>query len=246
MQFYIPHKNNPLLNWRVFSSLKLKKEGVMEKISIIRYSPRGENHPLTAQLVECYRNVFADEPWHEWLKCRQCGEYWGVKDRAMLASMKFRHCGKKLVDFWPKEQVISDLHHEITPSSSCWLAMDKKVVVGFCWGYPIAVGELKAKLNIQFSGQRENELIVYQDEVGVLSAYRGRNIAKAMVLRRLDDFLNQGLKFGIVRTRQNPEPSVTFTWYTQKLGYEILAAYPGNDGRVILGRRLNELRELLI
>ena len=104
----------------------------MEKVSLIRYSPHDGNHLLTTKLVECYRDVFADEPWHEWLKCPQCNKYWGIKDRALLASMKFQHCRKTLVDFWPREQVISDLYHEITPSSSCWLAVNEEVVVGFC------------------------------------------------------------------------------------------------------------------
>lgn len=220
----------------------------MKNISFVRYSPHGGDHLLTAQLVECYRDVFADEPWHEWLKCPQCGNYWGIKDRELLASVKFHHCDKPLIDFWSREQVISDLYHEITQLSSCWLTMDKKTVVGFCWGYPITIGELEAKLGVSLNIQSDSnsaELVAYQDEVGVLSTYRGRKIAKAMISRRLDDFLTQGLKFGVVRTRQNPEPSTTFLWYTQKLGYEILAAYPGNDGRVVLGRRLAGLKELL-
>ena len=220
----------------------------MENISLIRYSPNNGDHLLTAQLVECYRDVFADGPWHEWLKCPQCQKYWGTKDRQLLASTKFRHCDTPLVDFWPREQVVCDLHHEITPESSCWLAVSNDTVVGFCWGYPITAADLEVKLGVSFSAKLEcenTELVAYQDEVGVLSAHRGHKVAKAMVARRLDDFLEQGLKIGIVRTRQSPEPSETFLWYTQKLGYQILANYPGEDGRVILGRELDDLKELL-
>jgi len=220
----------------------------MENVSLIRYSPNGDDHALTAQLVECYRDVFADGPWHEWLKCSQCQKYWGMKDRGFLASNKFCHCNTPLVDFWPREQVVCDLHHEITPEASCWLALGNVSVVGFCWGYPITITNLEAKLGISFSTRLEHEAtepVAYQDEVGVLSVYRGRKIAKAMVARRLDDFLAQGLKVGIVRTRQSPEPSETFLWYTNKLGYRILANYPGEDGRVVLGRNLDGLKELL-
>lgn len=221
----------------------------MKGVSLIRYSPYKDNDLLTAQLVECYRDVFADKPWHEWLKCSQCQKYWGIKDRGLLASYKFRHCDIPLTDFWPREQVVSDLYHEITPETSCWLAMDNYRVVGFCWGYPITIPDLESKLGVSFGtnfGCGRFNPVAYQDELGVLSTYRGQKIARAMIVRRLNDFLAQGLNVGIVRTRQRPEPSDTFLWYTEKLGYEILANYPANDGRVILGRPLSGLKELLI
>ncbi|MEK7538374.1 MAG: GNAT family N-acetyltransferase [Patescibacteria group bacterium] len=222
----------------------------MENISLIRYSPDSNDYLLTAQLVECYRDVFADTPWNEWLKCSKCGKYWGVKDQGLLASLNFRHCDIPLVDFWSREQVLFDLRHEIISGSSCWLAMSNKTVVGFCWGYPINISDLETKLGVSFNTELEynfgtSGLAAYQDEVGVLSAYRGRKIAKAMIIHRLNDFLTQGLQIGIVRTRQKPEPSETFMWYTQKLGYKILANYPNDDGRVILVRQLSGLKELL-
>lgn len=220
----------------------------MNSISFVRYSPHNGDNPLTAQLVECYRDVFADRPWYEWLKCPRCQKYWGIKDRGLLASYKFRHCEASLVDFWSREQVISDIYHEITPEASCWLAMDNDRVIGFCWGYPITISNLESKLGLSFGANFEYgkfNPFAYQDELGVLSAYRGQKIAKAMIVRRLDDFLAQGLNIGIVRTRQGPEPSDTFLWYTEKLGYKILTQYPDNDGRVILGRQLSGLKELL-
>ncbi len=214
----------------------------MAAVSFVRYSPEQSDPSITHQLVECYRAVFATAPWHEWLKCPVCSRYWGIKDQELLSLSGFRHCGVPLVDFWSREQVVSDLHHEITPQASCWLALDGTTVVGFCWGYPLTVAALQAKLGIAFGGEipRENDdsVVAYQDEVGVLAAYRGRKIAKAMVALRHEDFVAQGLRFGVVRTRQSPEPSLTFLWYTQKLDYKILATYPGEDGRVVLGRRL--------
>lgn len=223
----------------------------MNNVVFTRYSPKDGNASLLAQLVECYRDVFADGPWHEWLVCPVCRKYWGIRDRNILASSQFRHCNTPLVDFWPREKVVSDLRHEITPESSCWLAMDGNKVVGFCWGYPITVINLEAKLGISFSAElkislENHELIAYQDEVGVLSAYRGHKIAKTMISHRLKDFIAQDLEVGIVRTRQGPEPSETFLWYTGKLGYRTLVRYPGDDGRVILARQLSGLEELLI
>ena len=222
----------------------------MKSISLVRYSPHDQVHAITTQVVECYREVFSDTPWHEWLRCAVCNKYWGACDRALLASYQFRHCDTPLVDFWPREQVIADLFHEIAPDSSCWIAMEECRVVGFCWGYPITLQELENKLGNTFSHAvgipvESTQLVAYQDEVGVLSAYRGRKIAKKMVALRLIDFKAKNLEFAVVRTRQYPEPSETFLWYTKKLGYRILASYPDADGRVILGRNLLGLLDLL-
>lgn len=229
--------------------LFFKKEEQVQHISFIRYSPHNNDDAITTQLVECYRDVFADEPWHEWLKCSTCQRYWGTKDRELLVSYKFSHCDTPLVDFWTREQVTYDLYHEITPEASCWLAIDTDKVVGFCWGYPITIHTLEEKLGVPFNdtlGYDPSSLVTYQDEVGVLSNYRGRKIAKTMFRHRLNDFLEQGLEVGIVRTKQYPEPSQTFLWYTNKLGYEIVANYPDNDGRVVLvGRQLSNLKKLL-
>lgn len=222
----------------------------MKDVSFSRYSPDKSDRIVTTQLVECYRDVFADRPWNEWLKCPVCGKYWGIKDKDHLTCYKFHHCGVPLVDFWPREEVLADLSHEIVSGSSCWLAMNKESIIGFCWGYPIKIDDLETKLGIPIISNLGYldiyEQVAYQDEVGVISSYRGRKVAKAMVIRRLDDFIAQGLQCGIVRTKQSPEPSETFLWYTQKLGYEILAKYPGDDGRVVLGRKLAGLKELLL
>jgi ribosomal protein S18 acetylase RimI-like enzyme len=218
----------------------------MKNVSIVRYSPHTSDIMLTAQLVECYRDVFADSPWNEWLKCPKCQKYFGRNDSGFLASQKFQHCNVPLIDYWSRDQVVSDLYYEITEQTSCWLAMDEQKVIGFCWGYSIPLADLEIKLDISFGDNlKKDTLVAYQDEAGVLSSYRGHKIAKAMVAHRLDDFIAQGLDIGIVRTRQYPEPSITFLWYTEKLGYKILARYPGDDGRVILGRELNGLKKLL-
>jgi len=217
----------------------------MKDISFVRYSVETAATEITSQFVDCYREVFAETPWHEWMKCPNCQKYWGKKDRPLIESWNFNHCEVQMVEFWTKDQVLSDLQHEITSETSCWLALHQEKVVGFCYGYPITVTNLEKKLGIEIGEKIKkqfgnNTTVAYQDDVGVLTPYRNKKIAKSMVALRLKDFINQGLKIGIVRTREKPEPSVTFLWY-QKIGYEILARYPGDDGRVILGRNLEDL-----
>jgi GNAT superfamily N-acetyltransferase len=218
------------------------------EFTFVKYNPRDPaSLSLTAQLVECYREVFAPRPWREWLKCSNsaCNKYWGTDDKDQLAALNYRHCDKPVKDFWPREQVIIDIYNEITPEASCWLALCGDKVAGFCWGYPIDKTKLEKKLGVTIDyGLLGNDfqIVAYQDEVGVAPEYRNRKLAKALVALRFADFAKQGLQVGIVRTREAPQPSETFLWYTKKLGYKVLARYPGDDGRVILGRRISDLK----
>lgn len=209
-------------------------------VSIEEYDE--SDHSRTAQLIECYKDVFQDRPWNEWLKCCVCGKYWGTKDREELVQLGFIHCEKPLVDFWTRTEVLGNIRRDLVQDSSCWLAVDQFKVIGFCWGYPMLAGDLEKKLGLEFDPTENlsGRTIAYQNEVGVLLNYRNFKVAKRLVLKRLEDFLSKGLKYGVVRTRQFPEPSVTYTWYTEKLGYRVIARYPGNDGRVVLGREFDE------
>ena len=143
-----------------------------------------------------------------------------------------------------QDKVVADINNEILPSTSAWLAMDRNKVVGFTWGYSKRIPDLEKKLGISLNISAKE--VAYQSELGLLSDYRGQRIANNLVRLRLDDFLEQNLEYGIVRTKEFPEPSVTFSWYINKLGYEIMARYPKKDGRVILGRPLIGLKELLV
>lgn len=229
--------------------MHVREELAKKNITLHKYSPHDGDHVRTSHLVECFRSVFADRPWHEWLKCSnpQCSQYWGVKDHAVLAKQKFLHCDVPVIDYWPRAKVMEDLSKEITADALCTLAIrGNDEVVGFCWGYPISIEALEEKLEIQFRENLEKAFgphshVGYQDEVGVIPACRGDKIAKVMNFERIRDLSSRGLHVTISRARRAPEPSVTFLWYTQKLGYQVLREYPGDDGRVILGSRLDDV-----
>ena len=219
-------------------------------IDFSNYKPLNGCHVFRS-LISCYRNVFADSPWNEWLKCNVCGKYWGKKDKETLKSSGFRHCGQKLKLFWPHNTVHQDLIHEITESASCWLARESQKVIGFCWGYPIDLQLLEEKLEISFVSKLQEILgvdggtVAYQDDIGVLPEHRGQKIAKKLFLHRHSDFIKKGLKTALVRTRELPEPSVTYNWFVEKLGYHIVKRYPDGDGRVILAQSLDIINELV-
>lgn len=212
-------------------------------IQFVKFSPR-DNPDYLAQLVECFRNVFAEAPWNELLKCSKCGLYWGIKHLPVLAENHYLHCGVDLVDYWPRVRVLHDIQHEVTKDASCWLAIADDKVVGFTWGYPIRVddlsGKLKTALDVHSFGLNNSSIVIYQDEVGVVSEYRNKGIAKELVKLRNHDLCAKGNHVGIVRTRKDPEPSVTYMWY-DRLGYTIVGDYPEGDGRVIMAHDLRHL-----
>lgn len=211
-----------------------------------RYVPQMSDAETTEELISAYVDVFSTEPWNEWKKCAVCGTYWGRRDEAALKAARFMHCETSLAPFWPREEVRRDLEYEITADATCWLAKVSGKVIGFVWGYPIERVALEAKLSITLSFPSIEPLsIAYQDELGVLESYRGQKLARALFELRLKDFLEKGYEYGVVRTRMLPEPSVTYVWFTEKLGYEELARYPGNDGRVVLGAPLARVQKLL-
>ncbi len=215
----------------------------MLNVTYARHSPHTGESSVTAQVVKAYQSVFGDPPWNEWMRCETCGAFWGFKDRIELESLGFIHCNKKMTEYWPTHQVTEDLEHEIGPDASAWLAFSGDNVIGFCWGYPIEAAELEKKLKVDFADDLLRRFgatrVAYQDELGIVSAFRGQKLAKELFIRRHRDFLAQGLTVGVVRTRRLPEPSVTYLWFTEKLGYVVVAEY--DDGRVVLA---NDIRDL--
>lgn len=214
------------------------------QITYFQYYPY-QNTELLEKLVGCYRRVFSEEPWSEWKRCPVCGQKWGREDEGLLTSMHFKHCNELLDDFWSRTKVKEDIFKEVTPQSSCWLALVDSKVVGFSWGYPITPQALEEKLKFpgisaiieQKFGQIDK--VAYQDEIGVVKKFRGRKIAKEMFRRRLQDFRDKQLNVCVARTKVNP-PTVNYLWYT-KLGYEVIGEYNDQDQRVILACTIEAL-----
>ncbi|OGF77318.1 hypothetical protein A3I27_04000 [Candidatus Giovannonibacteria bacterium RIFCSPLOWO2_02_FULL_43_11b] len=222
-------------------------------ISLVRFGfDREIRAGLIESLISCYRDVFAFEPWSEWLKCQACSKSWGREQEPFLVSRVCPTCVQPLQEFWPADQVLRDLKKEITADASCWLAINHELeVVGFSWGYPITIRALEEKLDIQLSqslshyyGCCPDTVVGYQDEVGVRKDYRGIGIAHDMIDRRNDDLVAQGIKIAITRTRQFPGASLTYQWYSAA-EYIKVAKYPCDDGRVIQATTFEGLKERL-
>ena len=219
---------------------------------IMRFNPRIDTH-LFPSLIECYRDVFADRPWNEWKKCPRCGIYWGLKDEPLLKTLGFLHCETPVIDFWETHLVEEEVLLRVTESASGFVAVapGENKVIGFTWGFPATFDFIEADVKIPVCDPlrahfgKVSEPVAFQNEIGVANEFRRQGLAKEMFKLRLLDFLEKGMTHGVVRTRRFPEPSHTFTWFTRDYDYKIIAAYPGDDGRVILAQDLRVVRDLL-
>lgn len=223
----------------------------METVTIEPFFQDSGDWGLLANLVECYREVFAEPPWNEWLACADgdCKASWGKSQAAELAATGFVHCGRPVADYWPRAAVVKDLLGALRQGAVCWLAVGRSAqgagqVVGFTWGSPIASRwqelepDLQESLRREFgNGVADDPTIVYQAEVGVLATHRNRGLARRLTERRNRDFLDRGFLVGITGVRETPEPSVTFLWYT-RLGFRVVHRFPPDNGRVVLARAL--------
>lgn len=221
----------------------------MDQVRMEPFPSEGGSDEVLASLVECYREVFAEPPWNEWLKCSAgCGAAWGKPRAAELAAARFAHCGRPVTDYWPHAEVVEDLLNELAGGAVCWLAVERSDgrarVVGFTWGSPIASRwdgfepELQDGLRREFGDTVERDpSVVYQTELGVLASHRNRGLAGTLAERRNQDFLDRGFRIGIAGVRELPEPSVTFLWY-RKLGFRVVHRFPAENGRVVIAREL--------
>lgn len=223
----------------------------MDDITLKPFLLGSQDAGLLASLVECYRDVFAEPPWNEWMKCSAegCEASWGRPQAAELAAMRFVHCGQPVADYWPRATVVADLTEALEQGAVCWLAVEHSAqggerVVGFTWGSPVVSRwqefepELQESLRRAFGeGVADDPTIVYQTEVGVMATHRNRGLARRLTERRNLDFLERGFRVGITKVRETPEPSVTFLWYA-KLGFRVVHRFPPDNGRVVLARDL--------
>jgi len=202
---------------------------------------------LLPKLITCYQNVFAEGPWHEWKKCPECAQYWGIKDKELLHRMNFSHCGVPLEDYWKTEDVEKNIHEAFVHDISCFIAICDGEIIGFCWGYIIDIKELENYFGIGIIAQIEDRwgshITVYQSEMGVVPSFQDKKVGKRMFRARHFEFLEKRADIGIARVRKYPEPSKTYNWF-KKLGYETIASYPIADGRVILAKKLNEVVDI--
>lgn len=181
----------------------------MTEVLSIRSYDHQEDASLNERVAACYASVFAGPPWNE---------------------------------SWSREAALAVLQEQRGLTNV--IAFEGEKVVGFAFARVERISDLERKLGIPFAdevsarqyGPHGPGFVLYQADLGVLGAYRERGIGKRLFRARLDASPCEE-SYQVVRARVSPEPSVTYLWYTEKLGYEVIARYPEEDGRVILFQR---------
>lgn len=142
-------------------------------------------------------------------------------------------------EWWTEELVMDVLHRYGGGNASIFLAIsDTDQVLGFSWGAVWEVDELSEELQLSLPTHVTRK-VAYLKDVGVVDVCRQRGIAKAL-LKSLIAELNGRVEadtYLLARTLAQPQPSVVFSWFP-KIGFETIAQYPPEDGRVILARQI--------
>lgn len=217
-------------------------------IQIVEFKPEHHHSLIQEELPKCYQEVYAGHPWHEWKWCAECEKKFGRHEVVVKGSDSVHcpHCQGRLRDFWTREQVLEDFSQEMAEHDSfCILALDKRKLVGFTWGFGIEPKALEEHLELDGVERQVKKFfpnlhrVAYLDELGVLERYRESGIAKAMFKRHLEMSNSAGLRGAVVRTRSNP-PTVVYGWFL-RLGYEVIAHYNDEGKRVVMAVDIGQL-----
>jgi GNAT superfamily N-acetyltransferase len=151
-------------------------------------------------IASVYQKTFGGDPWNEGWKCTECGT-------VLPLSYPEGNCpscaqdGKSLplAEYWPAEQIISDLCREMAkPNSICLTVQTGGEIVGFAWGYEICIDQsTDAYLDAPGLHMLTNGTYFYLDEVAILPEYQGKGIGKELVQRI---FLEQSRNNILLRT----------------------------------------------
>jgi hypothetical protein len=152
---------------------------------------------------------------------------------------------------WTAEQIQHDLEQELAkPGAICRVAGHVPNVAGFCWGYPVEIGDFEKLLNLSgidsaIGSRSGSKAIVYLDEIGMHSKQRHAGMAAGLLHRWLGDYADEGFRYVVLRTAaadaSTNQVPVAYSWFS-RLGFEVLDRYGADDSRVVMGRNLdNEL-----
>jgi GNAT superfamily N-acetyltransferase len=152
-------------------------------ISIQKIEPFSDPESVHG-IVASYQRTFGGEPWNEGYTCPVCGSTYPLSQTSALCpACTTRGNSTLLVEYWPASKVTSDFYHEMMkPKSLCLVAKDGEKIVGFIWGYRIAVDEhiddyLESPgLSRLISGE-----FFYLDDAAVIPEYQFRGIGKRLV-----------------------------------------------------------------
>ena len=197
-------------------------------------------------LAGSYQTIFGSKPWGEWKKCSICQKIWGIEDSAEIDALEHRHCDHPLEDYWETGGLLKMFaENSVKDGFSSAIAFDGENVVGFCWGYGVALSDLAEKLALPGVEEKIASLgadfpMAYLSDIAVNAEYRGSGIAKKLITLFVEQQKNSGVQSFITRTKGGSEPSVTNKWF-DRLGFELFMSYDDERARVVQFAKANQL-----
>jgi len=140
-------------------------------------------------------------------------------------------------DWWTDSLVMDELEQYDNRWSASVVALDDSGrVVGFHWGAAYEASELQNELGLNVPSL--SGTVLYQKDLGVLEEFRRHGLAKSMINPLLNELhgIADKADYVVARTMGLPEPSVVFDWFQNEFDYSVLAEYPGDDNRVVMGK----------
>lgn len=182
-------------------------------------------------IVRIYQDVFANDPWHEYMKCTGCEAPYGIDDHRMQKDSCYSCGGSlELEEYWPEEVIKEDLYKVRSASSPvCLVAENGEGVVGFCWGSERFEQEIE-----EIVDGHKTDSSIYINEVGVRSNRQSKGIGTKLVEEMLEEARQSGYDCAILRT--NPDYDKSMGLY-KKLGFEEICC--ADDGKVYMKLSLN-------
>lgn len=175
-------------------------------ITIERINPFKQADSVSA-IVQAYQKTFGQAPWNEGYKCPVCEETVSLIKKTDYCPSCLKQ-GKSviMVEYWPKNKVITDFYQEMSkPESLCLIAKFGDDVVGFAWGYEVFINHT---IDEYLEAPGLHELVsgdfFYLDEVAVLPEFQGKGIGRNLIKQL---FENQPHKKIILRTLEKSQMS---------------------------------------
>lgn len=212
---------------------RLRCRKALVAFTIRAYSPEDME-----QIIRVYKSAFAEKPWDEYRKCRQCGVNYGIEEAeqvyATLESAACKKCDKGLLDnfceFWSSEEITSDLESALKKESPIALVAEAGSIAGFTWGYKLPGGQFP------FLEGKIEEPIVYMDEMAVAGNERKKGIGFALGKKFLEEVARRGFQYSLLRTDINNPASMGLFG---KLGYRKVGIFdPDYPSRVYMEAKI--------
>ncbi len=168
-------------------------------------------------IIKAYKKAFAEPPWNEFVKCKNCGAEYGEKEmtETIYEGRACKNCGAYPIafqEYWTKEDIIDDLKFcQNQENPIILVALENEKVAGFTWGYKIPFEKFP------FLKGLIPENAIYMDEMAV----RGDKRMKGIGTMLGKEFLKR-TKAVVLRTDERNEASMALY---KKLGFK-----PVTDG----------------